>query len=250
MSNIIMHGKGITKKFGGVIAVNNVDFYLQKNEILGVIGPNGAGKTTLINLICGTYPLTSGELYFENYNISSFDSSKLGSLGIARTFQIVKPFKNLKVAEYVVIGALFGSSNKNFKEARESAEEVLNFMGMYEKRDYYGDELTIGQVKLLELARAIAMNSKIILLDELMAGLNSSEINDVLAIIAKLRIKGITFLVVEHLMKVIMTISDRILVMHQGGKIADESPQEVCKDNLVIEAYLGKKYAKSIANNY
>ncbi|MGI6630060.1 MAG: ABC transporter ATP-binding protein [Bacillota bacterium] len=248
MNNFILQGKGLTKKFGGVTAVNQVDFQVKENEVLGIIGPNGAGKTTLINMISRSMPITSGELYFEDKNISNLNCCQVGQLGVARTFQIVKPFKNMKVIENATVGALFGNSNKPLKEAKEWAEEVLNFVGLYNKKDAYGDELTLGQVKRLELARALAMKPKIMLLDEVMAGLNHSEINDALAIIEKLRAKGITLLVVEHLMKVIMTISERILVMHYGAKIADGTPKEVVSDQQVIEAYLGKKFAEKRGN--
>ena len=245
MSNIILDVQDVSKHFIGLKAIDKVSLQIEEGQAFGLIGPNGAGKTTLINLITGHLSLTAGDVYFENHKISGLKPFQIGQLGISRTFQIVKPFKNLKVIDNVRIGSLFGKNQHPLKESLGIAEEILEFTKLYEKRNNYCDELTLGQTKRLELARALAMDPRLLLLDEVMAGLNLSEINDALVILEKIREKGITLFIVEHIMKVIMTVSDVVAVIHHGQKIGQGTPEEIVNDDKVIEAYLGEKYAKS-----
>lgn len=248
----ILRGKGVTKYFGALKAVDNVDFYVKKGEVVGLIGPNGAGKTTLLDLINGMHSLSGGKIYYKNIDISHYKPYKIAELGIARTFQIVKPFPGMTVRENVLVGALFGRQKGkiNIKGALEKVDEVLELTGLYPKRDLEVESLTIPDRKRLELTRALAMSPEVLLLDEVMAGLNSAEIDGVISLINKInREMNLTILVIEHVMKAIMQISHRIMVLHHGEKIADGPPQEVVNDSRVIEAYLGERYAKKRVKN-
>lgn len=242
----LLEGNQVTKRYSGLMAVDHVDFVVNDGEIFGLIGPNGAGKTTLINVITATEPLTSGDIRFEGRKISALKAYQIGRLGIARTFQIVKPFKNLTVKKNVIVGALFGKDglNRSLKEASDKAEEVLKVVNLVEKKDLLADQLTISEKKKVELAKALVMGPKLLLLDEVMAGLNHKEISDMMELIQHINSMGITILVIEHVMKAIMGISHRVLVMRYGRKIAEGRPEEIVKDRRVIEAYLGKKYAQ------
>ncbi len=248
----ILEGKGVTKYFGALKAVDSVDFYVNKGEILGLIGPNGAGKTTLLDLINGMHPLSEGKIFYKNRDITHYKPYQIAELGIARTFQIVKPFPGMTVKENVLVGALFGKQKKgiSIQNATKKVDEVLKLTGLYSKRDFEVEGITIPDRKRLELTRALAMDPEVLLLDEVMAGLNSKEIEDVIVLIQKInREMGITILVIEHVMKAIMEISHRIMVLHHGKKIADDSPQKVVNDPRVIEAYLGERYAKKRVKN-
>ncbi len=245
---VILEGRGITKEFGGLRAVSEVDFVLNKKEILGLIGPNGAGKTTIINMISGTYPPTRGRVIFKGNDITGKKPYKIGRMGISRTYQIVKPFPGMTVKENVSVGAMFGARGKelNAKESIKKAEETLEFVGLQDMANKRADDLSVASRKRLEMAKALAMGPEVILFDEVMAGLNFSEIDKAVELIQKIRDEGISILVIEHVMRAIKNVSDRIFVLHHGIKIADGTPDEVLNNEQVIKAYLGRRYKELV----
>jgi branched-chain amino acid transport system ATP-binding protein len=248
--SVLLEGKKVSKYFGGLPAVDEVDFHIEAGEICGFIGPNGAGKTTLVNLITGVFRVTRGEIWFKGQNITSLPSHVIGKMGLARTYQIVKPFSGMTVKENVLIGALHGKSGrgKRIKEASRRAEELMELLGLTPKKDIDIAETTIPDRKKVELAKALAMDPELLLLDEVMSGLNSTEVEEMMEIIRDLKKKqGITLLVIEHVMKAIMGISDRIFVLHHGKKICEGTPDRVIADEQVIKAYLGERYARAKA---
>ncbi len=244
----LLEARNVTKHFGGVAAVQGVDLSIAEGEMVGLIGPNGAGKTTLINLITGMEPLTTGSITFRGQPIANRPPYRIGRLGIARTFQVVKPFRNLSVQQNVAVGAMFGAggARRSSKEAFARAAEVLSFVGMGDKLARGADQLTIPDLKRLELAKALAMEPRLLLLDEVMAGLHAREIEDAMELIRRVNASGVTVLVIEHVMKAIMGLSRRIIVLHYGQRIAEGTPQEIVSNTKVIEAYLGEKYARRV----
>ncbi len=240
----ILEAIGVTKYFGNLTALKDVSFTLREGEILGVIGPNGAGKTTLINLITGTTPYSSGDVHFLGESIRGLKPHQIGRLGISRTFQIARAFSNMTTLENVMIGALFGKKGgkKTIWAARSKAEEILGLLGLTGKKDVPGESLNVLERKCLERARALAMLPTLLLLDEMMAGLNPTEIDEVVEIIKRVRNAGVTIIVIEHVMKAIANVSDRILVLHHGEKVIEGTPEIVFNDKKVMEAYLGKRY--------
>jgi branched-chain amino acid transport system ATP-binding protein len=241
---VILKVNGLTKYFGGLAAVKNVDFHIGKGEILGLIGPNGAGKTTVFNLITGSIPLSSGNVIFDNREIGRIPHPhKICKMGIGRTFQKVKPFPSMTVLDNVLAASFCCCSCKS--DAKEKAHEVLDFVALSKKKDYLGRQLTIGDRKRLELAKALATNPRLILLDEVMAGLTPTEVNELLIVISRIRNNGVTIFVIEHIMKVIMTLSDRVVVLHHGEKISEGTPEEISRNPRVIEAYLGEETASA-----
>ncbi len=229
----------LTKAFGGLIAVSDLSFGVEKGEIFGLIGPNGSGKTTVFNLINGYYPITSGSIMFDGAKLNGLPTWKICKLGIGRTFQIVKPLRRMTVLENVIASAF--NLTGRMEEASRKALEVLEFCELLKKRDYSAKELTIGDRKRLEIARALATGPKLLLLDETMAGLTPQEQIQGTELIRKIRDSGVTIIIVEHIMHVIMNICDRILCINYGQEIAKGTPAEVANNKAVIEAYLGKE---------
>src|SRR5215813_9134771 len=242
----LFEARGITKRFGGLAAIDGVDLEIRRGEILGVIGPNGAGKTTFVNCITGLNRPTSGQILFHGEDITKKPSYAIGRMGIARTFQVVKPLKQLTVRDNVAIGAMFGARGRERAagEARERAGQVLAMVGLEHRIEQTASELTVPDLKRLELAKALAMDPELLLLDEVMAGLNSTEVESAMELIRRINAGGVTILVIEHVMKAIMGLSERVVVLHYGKKIAEGSPGEVVESPEVVEAYLGERFAK------
>lgn len=240
----ILEGKRLTRFFGGVQAVKDLDFSVEEGEILGLIGPNGAGKTTLFNLVAGVFRPQAGTIRFFGEEIQGLKPFEICHRGIGRTFQIVKPFDSLTVLENALIGARFGKSSQVLDrfDPAPMALEAVEFVGLIREKDVLCDNLNIGDKKRVELARVLATRPKLVLLDEVMAGLNPVETDRVMSLVRNMRDeKGITIFTIEHVMKAVMEVSDRVIVMHHGEKIAEGSPEMVAKDQGVIEAYLGER---------
>ncbi len=229
----------VTKSFVGLVANQDISFTVEAGEIIGLIGPNGAGKTTLFNCIAGFYPPTQGQIIFDGEDITHLPAEKVCLKGIARTFQIVKTFKDLTTLENVMVGA-FLRTNRTAR-ARVKAEKILSFAGISEMRHQISSGLTLAGKKRLEIAKALATDPKLIMLDEAMAGLNPSETRDAVKLIQKIRENGVTVILVEHVMEVVMPISDRVIVLDYGVKIAEDTPENIVKNDKVIKAYLGDK---------
>ena len=244
----VLEGKSVSKLFGALAAVDRVDFHLEQGEILGLIGPNGAGKTTLVNLVTGVFPITKGEVLFDGKRIDGLKPAVIARMGIARTFQIVKPFPGMTVRENVVIGSLFGKggAERKTKTALLEADRWIEYVHLQDYRNASVDQINISFRKRMDLAKALAMGPKVLMLDEVMAGLNSKDIEEMMTLVNRInRELKITLLVIEHVMKAVMGLCHRVIVLHHGRKIADETPQEIIRDDRVIEAYLGERYAKA-----
>jgi len=231
---------GVTKRFGGLFANDNINFTVEEGEIVSIIGPNGAGKSTLFNCVTGFYHPNSGKIFFMGEEITHYRADRICKMGVARTFQIVQVISDMSVLENVMTGALL-RFNK-IRPAVEKAEEILTFTGLIEKKGLLVTELTIADKKRLEVSMALATQPKLLMLDESMAGLTRVELREMVDLIRKIREKGITLVVVEHVMEAVMEISDRVIVLNSGRKIMEGSPQEVVIDKEVIQAYLGEKY--------
>ncbi|MDD5414639.1 MAG: ABC transporter ATP-binding protein [Smithellaceae bacterium] len=234
---------GVTKTFGGLVALDKVDMHVNQGEIVGLIGPNGAGKTTLFNVIAGAFLPEHGEICFQGQNVTHLKAHNVCKLGIARTFQVPKPFKNLTLLENMMVGTCFGAGLGKSKESLNKIEEILRFAGLEDKISSKADTLNLVERKKLEVSKALSTSPKLVLFDEVMAGLNPSETVEMITFIGKLRDRGLTILLIEHLMKVIMTLSDRVVVLDYGRKICEGKPHEVANNAQVIEAYLGKSNA-------
>ncbi len=237
----ILSGEHLTRMFGGLAAVSDVSFRLCEGEILGLIGPNGAGKTTLFNLISGAMPVTRGSLQFKGREITRLSVSRRCHLGIARTFQTGKLFPSMTVSENVLVAALFGNGDgKSEARARSETSELMRFVGLSDKSDHPARGLTLAAQRRLEIARALATHPQVLLLDEVLAGLTPIEVAQGVELIRSIRAKGVSILIVEHIMKAVMGLSDRIVVLHHGEKIAEGSPGEISASQTVLDVYFGE----------
>jgi branched-chain amino acid transport system ATP-binding protein len=237
---IVLECKNISKRFGGLWALKQVNIQIKEKEILGIIGPNGAGKTTLFNVITGFVKPDEGRVIAFGKDITGKEPYEICKLGIARTFQVPKPFPNLTVLENVAIGALIRSKSVN--EAVEKAKEILDLVGLSHKKNVYGRDLTVLEMKRLELAKALATEPKILLLDEVMAGLKPAEVDEVLQVIKSIRKRGITVVIIEHVMRAVQSVCERVVVLDRGKVIAEGTPEEVSRNDEVIKSYLGREY--------
>jgi len=238
----ILEGQGVTKYFGGLAAVSDVDFHVDQGEIVGLIGPNGAGKTTLFNLVSAAFPISSGEIRFKGQKLNGLKPHQICKMGVSRTFQETKVFSNMPVLQNVLVGAFFGSPNRiSSADAAGEASQALEFVGLSAMAGDSIQDLTLVSQKRVEVARALATRPELLLLDELMAGLNSAEVSEAMQLVTKIRDTGITIFMVEHVMKAIMGVCERIMVLHHGEKIAEGTPQEIAANKTVIEIYLGEE---------
>jgi branched-chain amino acid transport system ATP-binding protein len=241
----VLETRGLSRRFGGLRAIDEVSFSIPEGQVLGVIGPNGAGKSTFINLVTGHIKPTSGQVLIEGKDMTGARPWTIAHAGVSRTFQIVKPFRGMSVRENVAVGILYGRKGTNrMSHALEQADEVLAEVGLSKLGDRAPGGLTVADARRLELAKALALRPRLLLLDEVMAGLQHSEIEPSLELIKTLKSQGLTIVVVEHVMKAILAISDQVLVLHQGKVLTAGEPRTVLSDPRVIEAYLGQRYVQ------
>jgi branched-chain amino acid transport system ATP-binding protein len=239
----VLRIEDLAKSFGGVTAVDGVSFEVGEGEIVGLIGPNGAGKTTVFNLISGIFPPSRGRIYLADTDVTSLPAHRRSLLGVGRTFQVVRTFTEMTVLENVMVPAL--ARDHDLREARDASLEILERVGLRDQAFSSTHNLTLAQLKRLEVARALAAKPKVLLLDEVLAGLNPAELRQALPLIPQIREDGVSVLVIEHLMTALMSVSERVLVLDQGELIASGTPDEVANDSKVIKAYLGDEAASA-----
>lgn len=231
----------VTKRFGGIVALDGVSMSIAEGEILGLVGPNGSGKSTLINVLSGFYSADGGDVVFDGEDANEMEAHQLAAVGIARTFQIPRPFDTMTPRENIAVSYLFGHSKRSLAEARLAAQEWLDFTGLAGVADIPISDLTLHQLKFLELARALATQPNLLLLDEVLAGLNPSEIDESVEMIRRIHAQGVTILVVEHVIRAVMALSSRLVVLNQGAVISEGDPETVMSDPAVVTAYLGDR---------
>lgn len=236
--------ENVSKSFGGLRALAGVDLSVNEGEILGLVGPNGSGKSTLINVITGQYAPNAGRIVFREHDIAAREPHRIAEFGIARTYQIPRPFQTMTALENVAVGCMFGRSHAGVQPAGREARHWLDFTGLGAYADAPIDRLNLHQRRFLELARALACGPALLLLDEVLAGLNPTEIEESIAMLRKIHSRGVTLVIVEHILRVVVSLSQRIVVLDQGQVIAEGGPQQVMRDPAVVGAYLGKEYAR------
>lgn len=241
----ILEARNLTKQFGGLMAVKNVSFGVEPREILGLIGPNGAGKTTVFNLITGLEKPSSGDVFFEGKSVRRMKPHSICRIGIARTYQNVRPFLNHTVRENISVGVFYGRGFDQDSDPDKKIDEILTLLNLESQQDLLAKNLTIENRKMVEVGRALGANPKLLLLDEPMAGLNPTEIGNFVGLLKSLLQRGLTILIVEHVMKAISTACSRVVVLHSGELLASGTPEEVLSDKKVIDVYLGETYSQS-----